>query len=239
MSADARLSVPGTGDNGKTIAYNESSDRWDVASNVTIPGTLTAGNSSSIYRSGSASYGWSDIIGNIVVRQTGPTTPTLSAFRGGVTQDYAFDAGDQAFWTFHPGHSFVAGSDVFIHLHTGHNATSVSGSLLVTWSVTAAARDSNFPAEITLTQTVPFGSLARWQHHVHEVQLSTPGGSASQLNSSLLDVDSIITVAMTVSSIPSLSGGSPNLPFIFEADLHVRTRGFEGTVSRSAPFDTP
>ena len=77
----------------------------------------------------SPTFGWRDIVGQIVPRGTGTPAPAFTAFRGGRVMAYAFQANDIIDnITFHIPHDYVPGTDMYIHAHWGHNGTAISGN---------------------------------------------------------------------------------------------------------------
>ena len=200
---------------------------------ITGDGTLILDNVSGIgikFDPAAPTYGWKDVLGAIVVRQTGPSAPNFTTFRGGSCRAYAFDVGDQADIIFHIPHDYVLGSDLHLHLHWLHNGTSVSGNLTVDYSVSYAKGHDQaaFSAEVTPQLTVAAPNIAtipRWQHRIDEIQLSAVVPAADQLTTGDLEVDGIISINLSPSVIPAISGGSPNQPFFLFADLHYQSTG--------------
>jgi hypothetical protein len=75
----------------------------------------------------------------------------------------------------------------------------------------------------------------RYFHRVDEMQISVNGGGVNLLDSSQFEVDGVLIVSFTMSTIPSISGGSPNSPFILSADLHYQSTGIS-TKNKSPNF---
>ena len=185
---------------------------------------------------------WKDLLGQILVRDTGATAPTLSTFRGGQIQQYAFAVNDVVGFTFHIPHDYKPGSDIFIHTHWAHNGTAVSGNMTWTYYATFAKGFSQeiFPAEVTGTITTATTNIAttpRWSHRVSEVQLTAAAPSASQIDSDLIEVDGMIFVQLVCTAIPTITGGAPNEPFLFGVDLHYQANHF-GTKNKAPNFYT-
>lgn len=186
----------------------------------------------------SPDWGWADIIGFLRPDPIGANSPTLSAFRGGNVREYAFGATDKVDMLFHIPHDY-AGTDLYLHCHWGHNGTAISGSFIIDYGVTYAKRGSVLPAEVAPTQTISTPDVAtipRWNHNVDEFQLSASSPSATQLDTDDIEVDGIILINLTVNTIPTITGGSPNEPFIFTLDVHYQTTGMIGTKNRASPF---
>jgi hypothetical protein len=178
---------------------------------------------------------WVDLIGIIRPDPLGADAPTLTAFR--TTRAFAYSAGDKKDSDFHVPHTWVPNCNARIHTHWGHNGTAISGNLVITHVAIYADRDGVFTAPITITQTIPcsIGTQPQYCHRVDEVDLTTAGGSASTFDSALVEVDGIFVISTTITTIPTITGGSPNEPFIFTTDIHHQSRGV-GTKNNAAPF---
>jgi hypothetical protein len=98
-------------------------------------------------------------------------------------------------------------------------------------------QQASFHAEIATSITD--GSLtllntpALW-HRIPEIQLSTPGGSASMLNTSNLEVDGVILIHYNVVTIPTITGGSGE-PFLLMFDIHYQSTNI-GTKQKAPNF---
>ena len=184
-------------------------------------------------------YGWRDLLGDISGKSSGSQAPSQGTFYNTV-RAWAYSAGDMGDLTFHLPHDYAPGTDVFLHFHWSHNGTNISGSFVVNCAVTYAKghQQEAFIAPISTTLTVPnlnITNTPRYFHRVDEMQLSAAGGSVSLLNTNHLEVDGLILVSFTMSTIPSISGGSPNVPFILSADLHYQSTGI-ATKNKSPSF---
>ncbi len=173
-------------------------------------------------------YGWRDITGFVLPDQQGANSPTLAAFIGGSVRRFAFSATDKCDAEFHIPHDYVPGSDLFIHYHWSHNGTTISGNIVATFAVTYAKGHGQavFVAEKTVVaskDTVSATATPRYSHEIEEVQLSTTGGAANLLDSDDIEADGVIGVNFTMTTIPTIGGGSPNEPFVFMIDLHYQS----------------
>ena len=173
------------------------------------------------------SWGWRDITGMVLPDQQGANAPALTAFRGGSVRRYAFSNTDKADCEFHIPHDYVPGTDLYIHYHWAHNGTAISGNIVADFYVTYAKRATGaFGAEKNVTNTtntVNISTTPQYQHNVYESQLSTSGGSATLLDTDDIEVDGVIGVNFTMTTIPTITGGSPNEPFVFMIDLHYQS----------------
>lgn len=175
-------------------------------------------------------FGWRDLLGDVSGKSSGSTAPTQTSFFNN-TRAWAYSAGDQGDLTFHLPHDYAPGTDLFLHFHWSHNGNNISGNLGITCNVTYAKghQQAIFSSPISPVLSVAglnITNTPKYFHRVDEMQLSTAGGSASMLDTSLIEVDGIIMVSFTVSTIPSISGSiSANVPFILSADLHYQSTG--------------
>jgi hypothetical protein len=179
----------------------------------------------------SPTYPWRDLIGNLRPDTGGANAPTLSASRGGRCREFFYTVAD---------HDYVPGTDIYIHLHWAHNGTAISGSFVVEFSYTYAKghQQAIFPAEKMVTVTVSTPNIAtipQYEHMISEVVMSSAGGSASLLDNALIEPDGIIQMNMTVATIPTITGGSVNEPYIMYADVHYQSTGI-GTKQKAPNF---
>lgn len=193
------------------------------------------------YDESSPSFGWVDIIGPIIPRVNGGPAPQLITFRGTGIQDYYFannDVIDQI--VFHIPHNYYSGStELYLHPHWAHNGTSITGDFVIEWYLSYAKGYSReaFDSAITVTQTISTNITAhpQYYHNINELLIANVGGTGGLLDINRIEVDGILRVGMKVISIPTITGGVPNNPFIFTADLHCQSTGVD-TVNRNFPF---
>jgi hypothetical protein len=186
-------------------------------------------------------YPWRDLIGRISPREVGGTAPTLAVYRGGAVREYAFAANDLADLQFHWPHDWVPGTDVFIHVHWSHHGTAISGSIVFDFFSTFAKGfgGSIFPAEIQTTLTVSTPNIAtipQYSHRVDEIQLSAASPTGNQLDTDDFEVDGLLLTNFRVTTIPTITGGATNEPFVHHIDLHYQSTGM-GTKNK-APSPT-
>jgi hypothetical protein len=183
---------------------------------------------------------WQDLFGPIIVRDTGVTAPSLATFRAGQIEQYAFSAADKVGFTFHLPHNYKRGTDLYFHVHWSHNGTAISGNMTWTYHATyAKGHDQEiWPVEVSGVinrNTVNIATTPRYIHALDEIQLSTPGGSASLLDTDALEVDGIILLQLFATTIPTITGGAPNEPFLIMADMHYQADMF-GTKNKAPNF---
>lgn len=247
--------------NNYILLYNDTTDTWTSqalsSSNITTALGYTPVNVAGSQLTGPLSlsnepgdgllvdnqHPWIDIIGDISPKLSNANSPSYNTFIGN-TGNWSYDTNDYNFVLFNLPHDYVPATDVYLHIHWGHNGTAISGSFQITFEVTYAKRSNpatSFSSPITNTMVISnidINNAVQYCHRVDEIQLSTIGGSLSQLNTSLLEVDGIINMKYTVDSIPTITGSSSvNTPFIFGIDLHIRSNGI-GTKNSSPNYYT-
>jgi len=191
-------------------------------------------------------FPWRDIIGQITPRLGGSAAPALASFRGTNVLEYTFagtptaDKIDNI--TFHIPHDYVAGTDIYLHLHWGHNGTNITGSFVINWYFTYCKGHNQtgqtFTAEKNYTQTISGLSGTthpQWRQYIDEFQLSVSTGDTTHLVTNDLEPDGLVIVSLTTTTIPTITGGATNLPFIFMADIHYQSTSI-GTKQKSPNF---
>ena len=181
-------------------------------------------------------YPWADMIGSVRPKSIGAGSPARAVYNGNI-QQYKFIANDTVDCEFHIPHDYAPGTDLFLHIHWSHNGTSISGDAVFTHYSTYAKghNQAAFPAEVTNTITWATTNIAttpQYQHRIDEIQLSTAGGSASQLNTSNLEVDGLIMTNVKLTTLPTIGSGSLFVHFI---DIHYQSTGI-GTKNRAPNF---
>lgn len=184
-------------------------------------------------------FPWADLLGHITYRGIGAADPAWATYQGTIKQ-FQFAVNDESFLEFHIPHDYVPGSDIYIHAHWSHNYTTVTGGS-VTWSfAVSAAKGHNqaaFPAE-TACPVTQNASTTQYQHMIAEVQLSSSSPSASQINNSLLEPDTLILVKVHLgANAITVSGGGVPDPFLHFVDIHYQSTGI-GTKQKAPNFYT-
>lgn len=175
-------------------------------------------------------FGWRDLLGLMYPDVSGANRPSLAAFRGGNVRQFAYSAGDLIDVAFHLPHDYLPGSDIYFHVHWMHNGTAISGNIVFTFyhSYAKGHNQANYTAEKNVTLTYATTNIAttpQYRHRIEEVQLSSNGGSATLLDSTTLEPDGVISGQLVMTTIPTITGGSPNEPFIAYVDLHYQSTG--------------
>jgi hypothetical protein len=182
-------------------------------------------------------YPWQDIIGISTVRGSGLNNPLWSIYNGNISQ-YEFSLNKEIWFNYHIPHDYVKGTDLFIHTHWSHTTSGVtSGSVTWGFNVTAAKghQQETFinPINTSVTQLASIGASGQYRHMIAEVQLSSNSPSASQINNSLIEPDSVILVRCYLSSY-DIVGGTGSV-FLHYTDIHYQSTGI-GTKQKSPDF---
>lgn len=188
-------------------------------------------------------YGWRDLVGQIIPRASGGPAPALGALRGTNLLSYAFSVNDVIDnITYHIPHDYVPGSDMYLHVHWSHNGTAISGTLGINYFVSYCKgynqTGQTFNSELTIPQSITgitITNAPRWGHSINEFQLTNSSGDTTHLNRNLIEVDGLLLVSIGVTSIPTITGGLPNAPYILMVDIHYQSTGLP-TKGRNIPF---
>lgn len=183
-------------------------------------------------------YGWADLLGDIVIRDTtNPANPGFNVYQGGLRQ-YQFTVSDECFINFHIPHDYAPGTDIYIHPHWSHNSTLVTGGT-VTWgfevSYAKGHQQAAFVTPVTTTIQQD-ANIAQYYHHIPEVQLSAASPSASQIDTDNIETDGLILVRcyLSANALTVSSGGVPE-PFLHYVDIHYQTTNI-GTKNKAPGF---
>jgi hypothetical protein len=229
---------------GSALTHNEQdtnfTDLRDGVGGLQLP--KTSGLGIKVDSTGTPTFPWRDLIGDITPKTSGAGAPTLAAFRGGNVRSFFYSAGDDGDAIFHVPHDYVPGSDMFLHLHWAHNGTAISGNLVVDFYLTYAKghNQADFPAEVNRTLTVSTPDIAtvpRYRHRVDETQITAASPAASQIDSDIIEVDGLILVHFNATTIPTITGGTTNEPALFTLDIHYQSTGV-GTKGKAPDFWT-
>lgn len=220
--------------NGTSLPTALATTSINNSGNLILP--KTSGNGIQLDNA-SPTFGWNDLLGPITTKGTGATVPTFAAFIGNIFE-YQFDtvgapgSARTAYLVYHMPHDYVPGTDLYWHIHWAHNSASlIAGALTWKYEVSYAKGFNQQAFGATKIGTVTqLASPFQYQHMVAECQLSVAGGSATQLDSSQLEVDGIIILAFSCSD----NGMTPATnPFVFTSDIHYQSTGI--TTKNKAP----
>ena len=241
MLADVNIPTPA---NNAVLQYNTAAGVWQSTASPTLT-ALTAGtvtvtdNFVASATSGEGikidpaapTFGWHDMLGDIVTRGVGATDPAWSAYQGNISA-YQFQTNDVAWVTFHIPHDYAPGTDLYLHVHWSHtSAAVVSGA--VTWEFECTyAKGHNqaaFPAT-KVTSVVQNASTTRYQHMIAETVITNAGGSATLIDRGLIEVDGLLMVRLRLTTNTM---SAANDPFVHKIDVHYQSSGI--TTKNKAP----
>lgn len=185
-------------------------------------------------------FTWKDLLGVMQPDPGGIGAPVLAALIGGNVRKYFYGASDRLGLDYHIPHDYVPNTDIFLHIHWGHNGTAISGNFVATFSHTYAKGHGQaiFLSEkqVAMTYaTVNVSTTPRYVHRIDEIQLSTNGGNATLMDTSLLEPDGVISLDFTVTTLPTITGGSPNKVYVSYVDVHYQSTSI-GTKQKSPNF---
>lgn len=189
----------------------------------------------------SAAFGHADLRGHLIVDVNGATAPVMTEFDTGDEQ-LGYDAGDKIRWSFHVEHRDTSGGSKGLHIHFKKaRGTTASGSNLVFTAVikhsyhnfTGQTPRAASPAPITKTftitpaqlNTVPDGSTGI----TVDTEILNEGGTGGALNSLNILPDDDINVTITITSVPTITGGATSRIAIPHCDIHRQVRDGSGT----------
>lgn len=187
-------------------------------------------------------FPWVDFIGQMRPDTGGANSPQLAALSGGACRAFFYQANDIMDFDVHIRHDYVPGSDVYVHLHWEHNGATITGNFTatITYSYCKGHSQGTRTAEKTVTvtyATVDIATTPASMTRIDEVQLSSAGGSATLIDSALIEPDGVFTMQVKLTSLPTITGGSPNKVAILYCDIHAQSTGI-GTKQKAPPFYT-
>lgn len=151
-------------------------------------------------------------------------------------------------FTFHLNHEFVPELGFDFHVHLATNAAAETGTANFTADVWHAklfnaatstrAADQVFAVAPVTLAPINFtfaGATDQRRHVVVEVPCARAGPTASQIDSTTLDVDSIVKVRLFYNGATSTT--APANLFVIQADLHMPSYGRVGTRNAAPPFN--
>ena len=189
-------------------------------------------------RGADGEFWWRDISGHIYVNPQGVNAPTLAVWRGN-TRRYFYGVNNRVDTEIHEPHSRVVGSDLYFHIHWGHNGTAISGDLSITLGIehTRGHRGgvgSNLVFGVTAGSSGLAGEVnaGRYFCEISEWKIGMSGGGVNMLDTDLVRADDSIAISVTITGIPTITGGTRNEVAIWNMDLHAQTTGIDGTPNK-------
>ena len=185
-------------------------------------------------------YTWADLKGQHYIDASGTSAPTMETFETGV-QRPAYNATDVCRTELHLEHNEVIGGIKYFHPHIqiATGATAATTNLVLTHVVkhsygsigTGETRGAN-PAPITIVQTITvaeINAIGSGKNKPFDIEYANTGGTGGKLNSSNMFIDDIIFITTTVTSIPSITGGTSTKVAMTPIDGHREVRDGTGT----------
>lgn len=174
-------------------------------------------------------YPYQKIKGGFRARLSGAKVPTLSIFRDGVYRNYFYRTGSNAYAEFLIPYDYVFNTDLFLSLYWSHNGTSISGTFTISvyFNFAKGFNQEIFPAETLSSYSIStpnIETIPRYSLRTEDLQISSLTPNANQINSNILQPGGVLLVALTVNTIPTISGGSINRPCIFDLVLSYQSK---------------
>ena len=191
-------------------------------------------------------YGWADLKGHYVYPPTGTTAGTFETFATGITR-LGFNATDIIITELHAEHievqSNITGADgrKYLHPHPqmATGATASGSNLVLTHvimhsygSIGAGETRGASPAPITITQTITIAELnaiGSGNNKAFDIEIMNNGGTGGKLNGANLLPDDMIFVTTTVTTMPTITGGTSAKVALLPMDVHREVIDGSGT----------
>ena len=209
-----------------------------VSNYVILAGTIGSG-----VKVGGATprLGTADLRGHFTVDTSGGAAPVVATFDTGIDL-LGYNQSDISRWDFHVEHRDVIGGSKKLHLHLkkARGSTVTAGTNLI---ITVVVKHSYHhfdgqtprgasPAPLIVTFTitpaqlnaVPAGSTG-----VFEKEVFNTGGTGGLLDSNNLFIDDDISVQITFTTIPTISGGATARLAMTHVDFHREVNDGSGT----------
>ena len=156
----------------------------------------------------------------------GADAPTLTTHQAPI-RDFMYTAGKKLDIKFHLPHGWVPNNVSYVHVHWSHNGTAISDNAVFTVASSYAKghNQANFSAPKTQTITYATTNIAttpQYRHRIDEIQLSDATGSGNYLNAADMEVDGIVLMNLTMTTLPTITGGAAGI-FIHRVDIHYRS----------------
>lgn len=221
-------------------------EQLTVAGNLNLP--KTSGNGIKI--DGAAStFGWRDLLGQIITKGVGASDPDWAAYRGTLSQ-YRFSDGHvhEAWVNFHIPHDYVPGTDLHVHVHWSQIVVDTGGPAGVPGNVkwyfdfsyadghgTAGGAADPFIAALTQS-VVQQGSTTQFGHMIAEVAVSNDGGDATHLDRAVFEPDGVIQLRIYRDNGDAADTLDVE-PFVHFTDIHYQSTNI-GTKQKAPDFYT-
>lgn len=183
---------------------------------------------------------WKDLLGQVNVRTGGQANaPTIQAFdSNSIFYEYATASAGltDIYFTFHPNHDMDLSKDMYFHIHHATNNVG-NNNATVEWTVSVSSAqlaysgllppNSKFFQEgggYTTLATVShtYDNACQYRHVVTEVPLAVNGGGANVLDSSKINIDSLILVRVRRNAGAGGDNATNNYVFVLGCDIHYQ-----------------
>lgn len=188
----------------------------------------------------SPDWGWMDLKGILTYDFSGINAPTVETYKTGV-QGLAYNASDVQRWTMHVEHWNIKGGNKYLHAHIRHNGTVITGDMVITFVIAYNYGHNRVgsPAPITKTLTVLSASIAatlpQYDTYISDILIAQSGGGVGLFDSDLWLPDDDIMINMTVTTLPTITGGTTPKLFIPYCDIHLQSKNLP-TKNRTPNF---
>ena len=225
---------------GSALTHAELDTNFtDLRDGVDIQVPKTQGKGIKIDSLGTPDFGWHNLTSQILT-EAGVNEPAWVTYRGAIKQRQFAETIDYGYLGWHIPHDYAMGTNIFVHCHWSHTGTLVTGgSVTFGYEITYAKGHDQaaFPATTTVT-VAQNASTTQYQHMIAEGAASVSGGSATQLDTDLIEPDGVILGRVFVDSNDiTVSGGGVPDPFIHFVDIYYQSTGI-ATKQRAPDFWT-
>ena len=195
-------------------------------------------------------FGWRDILGQIVTKGVGQSDPDWAVFRDTLYQ-YKFTNGahaHEAWLDFHIPHDYVPGTDIYIHVHWAQNVVDTGGAASVPgvskwyWDLsyadgygTPGGAGDPFVTVKTVSVTQQ-ASTTQYAHMIAEVVISGATDTASTFDRTVFEVDGMIKARIYRDSSDAADTLDQD-PFVIMTDIHYQSTNM-ATKDKNTPFYT-
>jgi len=222
--------------------------RIDTSRNVSIAtGNLTLPKTSGIgirVDPAAPTFGWRDILGQIIVKAVGANDPVFNVFRGSIrAYQYSNAIMNEAWVILHIPHDYVPSTDLFMHVHWAQITVDTGGAAgvpgVAKWYFDVTYADGHgtaggaadpfiAPYAVSVTQQ---GSTTQYGHMIAEVQITGASLAASTI---LPDGLLIVRVYRDPADVADTLNQAP---FLLMADCHYQSTNI-GTKQKAPDFYT-
>lgn len=211
--------------NHDLIEWNATNNRFELIATPYTDGMVVNNASGTAIKIDKTSpdFGWMNMYGEIIVKLTGPSSPTWASYISGLYQ-FSFNVNDEVFQEFQIPHNYAPNTDLYIYVDWSHNTAGVTtGDVTWAFEFTYAKgyNQAAFPASKTLSVTQT-ASTTQYQNMNASIQLSTAGGSATKLDTADIEVDGYLMVRVYLSANTMDAGA---IPFLHAVGVHYQSTG--------------